>query len=227
MIRALTEMTSGQGDEKWRRAQPFGPARIRVCRNGLHPQLRVECQPDWLLHMTQTFTLIDDHIVLDIDFHFPHPTLLRKTGPTRGNTFNPEGLNLIFDTHSAGTVAYDIPYGISEYTKPGLSYFCPLSTLWLQHGSQGGFAVSSQTGEQAFSANLDKGIVTLYMGASTTSGPIRNVRLTYKQKNNVSHEEAWYSEPFHGTYHHQYYGTPSRKGIQSHAGAIRHYHHPP
>ena len=138
-----------------------------------------------------------------IDFHFPHPTLLRKTGPTKGNTFNPEGLSLIFDTHVPGTVAYDIPYGISEYAKPGLSYFCPLSALWLQHGSQGGFAVSPQTGEQAFCADLDKGTMTLYMGASTTSGPIRNVGLTYKKKNDVSHEEAWYSEPFHGTYHHR------------------------
>lgn len=203
MIRPLAEVTSGRGDEEWRSARPFGPVRIRACHSGLHPQLQIECQPDWLLHMSQTFTLLDDHIVLDIDFHFPHPTLLRKTGPTKGNTFNPEGLSLIFDTHVPGTAAYDIPYGISEYTKPGLSYFCPLSALWLQHGSQGGFAVSPQTGEQAFCADLDKGTMTLYMGASTTSGPIRNVGLTYKKKNDVSHEEAWYSEPFHGSYHHR------------------------
>ena len=63
--------------------------------------------------------------------------------------------------------------------------------------------VSPQTGEQAFGANLDEGTITLYLGASTTSGPIRNVGLKYIEKNNVWHEPAWYSEPFHGEYHHR------------------------
>ena len=52
--------------------------------------------------------------------------------------------------------------------------------------------------------------MTLYLGASTTSGPIRNVGLSYKGKNNIEHEAAWYSEPFHGAYRHRILLQPYR-----------------
>jgi len=71
----------------------------------------------------------------------------------------------------------------------------------MQNG-EGGILVSPQTGEQAFSVNVDEGTMKVYMGASTTSGPIRNVGLTFRSKTDVDHETAWYLEPFHGTYHH-------------------------
>lgn len=203
MIHPLAEMNDGKGDDQWRPAQEYGTPRIAVCTSSLYPQLRIERQPDWLVHTTEIYTLMPGKVLLDICFDFPHPTLVRKQGKPSSFSFSPEGLDLLLRTHAKGTVAYDIPYGISEYAEPGVSYFCPLTTLWLQHGAQGGLMVSPQTGEQAFSADLDRGQITLYMGASTTSGPIRDVGLTYKAKNEVNHELAWYAEPFHGQYRHR------------------------
>ena len=202
-IKALAEMTDGKGDDEWRAAKPYGKARLSVSKDGLHPQLKVERQLDWLVHEVETYTIVDKYVIADVYFTFPHPTLVRKEGKVKGNTFNPEGLSLIFRTGKAGHVIYDIPYGVSTYEKLGLSYFCPLSTLWFQHEKGDGLMISPQTGEQAFSSNLDNGEITLYMGASTTSGPIRDVGMTYREKNNMKHEPAWYAEPFHGTYHHR------------------------
>lgn len=200
-IKALAEMTGGKGDGEWRAAKEYGTPRISI-RKALYPQLRVERQLDWLVHVQQTYTIVNNQVVCDIRFVFPHPTLIRKEGATKGNTFDPRGLNLVFNTHQKGEVYYDIPFGTSHYDQPGISYFCPLSTCFIQH-EEGGFVVSPQTGEQAFSVNTDQGEMTLYLGASTTSGPIRDVGLTFKDKTTVQHESAWYSEPFHGEYHHQ------------------------
>ena len=77
-----------------------------------------------------------------------------------------------------------------------------MSTCFLQHENSG-LVVSPQTGEQAFAVNTDNGEMTLFLGASTSSGPIRDVGLTFTDKTTVKHEHAWYSEPFHGEYHHQ------------------------
>ena len=52
--------------------------------------------------------------------------------------------------------------------------------------------------------DADAGKVTLYLGASTTSGPIRDVGLTFRTPTEVDHESAWYAEPFHGRYHHRF-----------------------
>ncbi|MDO4424039.1 MAG: hypothetical protein Q4C08_04565, partial [Pseudomonadota bacterium] len=200
-IKALAEVTSGKEDDEWRDAKEYGSPRISI-REGLHPQLRVERQLDWLVHVQQTYTLINNQVACDIRFVFPHPTLVRKTGDVKVITFDPRGLNMVFKTHRPGEVYYDIPFGTSHYNQPGISYFCPLSTCFIQH-SDGGLVVSPQTGEQAFSVNTDNGEMTLYLGASTTSGPIRDVGLTFTDKTTVKHEPAWYSEPFHGEYHHQ------------------------
>lgn len=201
-IKALAEMTSGKGDGEWRDAKEYGTPRISVQTQGIYPQLRIERQLDWLVHVQQTYTLINGQAACDIRFVFPHPTLIRKEGTVKGNTFDPRGLNMVFSTHKKGEVYYDIPFGTSHYNEPGTSYFCPLSTCFIQH-EKGGLVVSPQTGEQAFSVNTDNGEMTLYLGASTTSGPIRDVGLSFKDKTTVQHEPAWYSEPFHGEYHHQ------------------------
>lgn len=200
-IKALAEITSGKGDGEWRDAKEYGTPRISV-QDGLYPQLRIERQLDWLVHVQQTYTLINGQVACDIRFVFPHPTLVRKTGDFNVITFDPRGLNMVFRTHQKGEAYYDIPFGTSHYNQPGISYFCPLSTCFLQH-EQNGFVVSPQTGEQAFSVNTDTGEMTLYLGASTSSGPIRDVGLTFKDKTTVQHEHAWYSEPFHGEYRHQ------------------------
>lgn len=202
-IKALAEMNMGKGDDTWRQAKAYGGQRISVSTDGLYPQLRIEWQPDWLVHLQQTFTLKRDHVICDMHFEFPHPTLVRKEGAVTHSTFNPEGLNLIVKTGTGGKVGYDIPFGISEYSLEGLSYFCPLTSLWLQCGNHEGMLISPQTGEQAFSANLTNGTMKVYLGASTTSGPISAVNLAFRDKTNVSQEEAWYAEPFQGGYNHR------------------------
>ncbi|MDO4949113.1 MAG: hypothetical protein Q4E55_02955 [Bacteroidales bacterium] len=200
-VKALTEMTQGMGDETWRQAVAYGKPRTAVCTNQLAPQLKIDLQPDWLVHLRLLCTIDHGCVSLDLDYDFPHPTLVRHDGAATGNTFNPEGLNLIIRSGKPCKVGYDIPFGISEYDKPGTSYFCALSTCFMQH-AHNGIMVSPQTGEQAFAVNTDEGWMKVYMGASTTSGPIRNVGLTFKNPTDVDHEPAWYSEPFHGRYHH-------------------------
>ena len=64
--------------------------------------------------------------------------------------------------------------------------------------------LSPATGEQAFSVDSDKGELTLYLGASTTSGPIREMGLDIVSPTVVNHDMEWYAEPFHGIYEHKY-----------------------
>ncbi len=201
-LKALAEMSRGKGDGAWRDAKPYGKARIAT-RNTIYPQLRVESQIDWLIHMQQTFTLLPDRVLCDINFIFPHPTLVRKDGARDGVSFDPQGLTLQFNTGIQGKVYYDIPFGISPHKMDGLSYFCPLSTGIFQFDKSGGFMVTTGTGEQAFYTNPAKGELGIYLGASTTTGPIRDVGMTFIDKTTIDHEPAWYAEPFHGTYHHQ------------------------
>jgi len=205
-IKALAEVSKGKGDDIWRNAKAYGKARI-TSREALYPQLRIEHQIDWLIHMQQTFTLLSDRVICDMNFTCPHPTLIRKSsefkGWVRGTTFNPEGLKLQFKTYKKGKVLYDIPFGISPHKMEGLSYLCMLRTGIFQFDTGGGFVVATGTGEQALYTIPEEGELGLYLGASTTSGPIRDVGLTIKEKTNVRHEDAWYSEPFHGTYNHK------------------------
>ena len=50
--------------------------------------------------------------------------------------------------------------------------------------------VTSGTGEQAFYANPKEGELGLYIGASTTSGPIRDVKPIFVDKTTIDHEPA-------------------------------------
>lgn len=200
-LKALAEMNDGKGDELWRAAQAYGTPRISV-RTGYRPQLRIEHQLDWLLHVQQIYTIAEGRVIGDVVFDFPHPTVLRREPEPKWN-FSPEGLNLTFTIGMQGETWFDIPYGISHYPEAGISYHCPLSTLFYQD-KQGGWVISPQSGEQAFKVDADTGQVTLYLGASTTSGPIRDVGLTFKTPTEVDHEPAWYAEPFHGRYHHRF-----------------------
>jgi hypothetical protein len=202
-IKALAEMSGGKGDNEWRDAKPYSNARISV-RNTIYPQLRVEKQIDWLVHMQQTFTLLPDRVISDVDFFFPHPTLISKEGEIKQMKFDPRGLTLQFKTGKQGKVYYDIPFGISPHQTDSLSYFCALSTGIFQFNAGGGFMISTGTGEQAFYTDSRKGEVGLYLGASTTSGPIRDVGMTIVNKGSVKHEPAWYLEPFHGAYKHSF-----------------------
>ena len=196
-------MSCGKGDDEWRDAVAYGKTKFSV-RKALYPQLRIEKQIDWLVHMQQTFTLFPDRVLCDINFVFPHPTLLRKDEKISGNyTFDPRGLTFQINTGKPGKVFYDMPFGISPHNSEGLSYFCPLSTGIFQFNDGGGLMISINSGEQAFYANPEKGEFGFYMGASTTSGPIRNVGMTFVNKTMVDHELAWYAEPFHGSYSHR------------------------
>ena len=212
-LKALAEMADGIGDDKLRDAVPYGKSRISI-RQALYPQLRIEKQIDWLVHMQQIFTLLPDRILCENNFTFPHPTILKKEVKTNVNTerwnlgFNPEGLNLRFTSTKPGEVFYDIPFGISPHTLKDLSYFCSLSLGIFQFTAGGGFMISTGTGEQTYFTNSGEGTIGLYLGSSTTSGPIRNVGMKMVSETRVDHEPAWYSEPFHGTYTHKFMFYP-------------------
>jgi len=201
LVKALAEVTQGKDDAAWRPAAPYGPVRTEVRTLNGAQQLRILRQPDWQVHLEQIFTLRDGNIACDLSFTFPNPCLVRQHGEFQGRKYLPGGLDLVLKTFRSGTPWFDIPFGISQGTD-GVSYLCPLSTCFLQQ-EDGGIVVSPQTGEQAFRVDAEKGEITVYLGSSTTSGPIHDVGLTFDSPTHVTHEPAWYSEPFHGTYTHR------------------------
>ncbi|MDA3863250.1 MAG: hypothetical protein PF689_05205, partial [Deltaproteobacteria bacterium] len=206
MLKPLTEMVLGVGDENWRKAKPFGAERVMIY-NGLYPQLRLEKQIDWLVHMQQIFTLLPDRILCSVNFTFPHPTVLRENGKPekeQSNHFQPGGLNLRFNSFEPGKVFYTIPFGTTPHSLEEQSYFCSLHTGIFQFKDGGGFMITNGTGEQAFFTNPAEGQIGVYLGASVCSGPIRNVEMDIVNNILVNHEPAWYAEPFHGTYNHNF-----------------------
>ena len=201
MVRALAEVTDGTNDDEWRPNSPYGPVRTCTRRLDGAVQLRILSQPDWQVHLERVFTIRRGEIVCDMEFTFPNPCLVRQEGAFKGRRYFPGGLDLVLRTFGEGKPYFDIPYGISEGVG-GVSYLCPLSTCFLQQES-GGVIVSPQTGEQAFKVDAESGEITVYLGSSTTSGPIHDVGLSFDTPTHVSHEPAWYSEPFHGEYRHR------------------------
>lgn len=196
MIKALAEMRIGEGNDKWREAKQYGATRTKVCGS----ELIVDRQLDWLLHMRQHFIIEKGRVVCNIDFTAPHPTIIRRLGK-EGSSFDPRGLDLIINTGKPCKTVFDIPFGLSEYTKGGEGHFCLLSMCALE-SADGGVIIKPRTGEQGFSVNADKGEMTLYLGASTSSGPVKDVALEFVTPVNVYQEQSWTLEPFHGTHSH-------------------------
>lgn len=205
ILKPLAEMSLGVGDSLWRKAVPFGDARVSV-REGLYPQLRIEKQIDWLVHIQQIFTLLPDRVLCKVDFDFPHPTVLRETESKENSlsAFHPGGLNLRFKVEQPGSVFYNIPFGTSPHLLNEQSYFCTLHSGIFQQEQGGGFMITAGTGEQAFFTNPSAGEMGFYAGASTASGPIRKVGMEIVSDIRVEHEPAWYLEPFHGFYEHAF-----------------------
>lgn len=195
-IKALAEMKTGEGNDKWREAKQYGATHTKVCGS----ELVVDRQLDWLLHMRQHFVIEQGRVVCNISFTAPHPTIIRRLG-AEARSFDPRGLDLVIATGKPCKTIFDIPFGLSEYTKGGEGHFCLLNMCALE-GADGGLIVTPRSGEQGFSVDADKGEMTLYLGASTVSGPVKDVTLTFVTPVNVKQEQSWYLEPFHGTYNH-------------------------
>lgn len=204
LIKALAHMDYGEGDSDWRTSAKYGPVRTYVNTAGIHPRLKMEWQPDWLMHVSAVFTITGAEVECEMTVDFPHPSVIRREGMDLKRTnFRPEGLNLVVKSGQPCTLGYDIPFGISEMSREGLSYFCPLTSCFLNYGNRG-LLFCPQTGEQAFSLNADTGELTLFLGASTTSGPIREMGLEMEGLTRVKHDFEWYAEPFHGSYRHKF-----------------------
>lgn len=215
MIKPLAEIMRGDSIKGWRKSEPYGGSRVSV-REGLYPQLRVEKQIDWLVHMHQIFTLLPDRILCEVDFTFPHPTLVRDTDSYKSNfdMFQPGGLKLQFNSARPGKAYYNIPFGTSPHLLEDQSYFCTLHSGIFQHNEGGGFMITMGTGEQAFFTTPSTGEMGVFIGASTASGPIKNVGMDIVSDVEVVHEPAWYAEPFHGTYEHRFMLFPFEEGWQ-------------
>lgn len=215
-IRVLAEIVRGdQSEYTWRDAEQYGPTRIAVNTDGLYPRLRIDRQIDWLVHMQQVFTLLPDRVYFTTDFDFPHPTLVRETGKANSSNlsiFQPGGLNLRITAGEAGRVYYNIPYGSSPHLMDSLSYFCSLHSGILEAESGAGYILTGGTGEQAYFTNPLEGVLGVYMGASTASGPVKDAGLEIVSDIRVNHEESWYAEPFHGKYHHNFMLLPYSEG---------------
>ena len=207
-------MKDGEGDDKWRDTKQYGATRTKVCGS----ELIIDRQLDWLLHMRQHFVIESGRVVCNIAFTAPHPTIIRRVGG-EAKSFDPRGLDLIINTGKPCKTVFDIPFGLSEYTKGGEGHFCLLNMCALE-SADGGLIVTPRTGEQGFSVDADKGEMTLYLGASTVGGPIKDVTLTFVTPVNVSQEKAWYHEPFHGTYNHTIL-FDTYKGTWQQSGALQ------
>ena len=184
-LKALAEMKDGDGNREWRNAKQYGATRTKVCG----AELVIDRQIDWLLHMRQHFKIENGRILCDISFTAPHPTIIRRVGGA-ARSFDPRGLDLVIRTGKACKTIFDIPFGITEYTKPGESHYCLLNICALEN-NDGGLVVMPRTGEQGFSVDADKGEMTLYLGASTVGGPIKDVTLKFITPVNVKQEAAW------------------------------------
>ena len=214
-VKALAYMDAGELAEEWRESGQYGQVRTSVCLDGIYPKMKMEWQPDYLVHVCQIITLKDRSLECSMTFEFPHPTVVRKVFIDGGRTnFRPEGLDLVVDTSEPCHVGYDIPFGISEISRPGMSYLCALTSCFLNF-ENGGLLVCPGTGEQAFSLNADEGRLTMFLGTSTTSGPIREMGLTIPDQTTAIHDFEWYAEPFHGTYTHKYSIIPFERDWQN------------
>lgn len=213
-IKALAEMKEGDGNREWRDAKQYGATRIKVCGS----EMVIDRQLDWLLHMRQHFVIEQGQVVCNISFTAPHPTIIRRLG-AKARSFDPRGLDLVIATGKPCKTIFDNPFGLSEYTKGGEGHFCLLNMCALE-SADGGLIVTPRTGEQGFSVDADKGEMTLYLGASTVSGPIKDVTLNFVTPVNVKQEAAWYLEPFHGTYNHTIV-FDSYKGSWQKSGALQ------
>ena len=213
LIKALTHMDYGQGDAEWRPSRPYGPVRTAVSLSGLYPRLRLEWQPDYLVHVQQIYTIKEDRVDCSMTVECPHPVVIRREGMDLKRTnFRPEGLDLVVRAGRSCTLGYDIPFGISEMTPEDKIWFCPLSSCFLNFADgdgpnlagSDGLLLCPRTGEQAFSLDASRGELTLFLGASTTSGPIREMGLSMPEPTTAVHDFEWYAEPFHGAYRHDF-----------------------
>lgn len=213
-LKPLAHIAAGESVDYWREAKQYGATRTKVCGS----ELIVDRQIDWLLHLRQHFTIEQGRVVCNISLTSPHPVLIRRIGE-RARSFDPRGFDLIISSGKACKTIFDIPFGITEYDKSGEGHFCMLSIAALEDRS-GGVVVLPRTGEQGFSVDADKGEMTLYLGASTQTGPVKEVVPEFISHTNVKQESAWPLEPFHGTYNHTivldtYSGKWSESGVLS------------
>lgn len=208
----LSHISKGDPVGYWREAKQYGSTRTKVCGS----ELVVDRQIDWLLHMRQHFVIEQGRVLCNISFTTLHPLLIRRKG-AKARSFDPRGLDLKISCGTPCKTIFDIPFGVTEYDKGGEGHFCLLSLAALE-SAEGGIVVAPCTGEQGFSVDADRGDMTLYLGASTQSGPVKEVVPEFISKTNVKQENAWQLEPFFGTYNHKivldtYKGRWSDRGI--------------
>lgn len=211
-IKPLAYISRGDAVDYWREAKQYGATRIKACGS----ELVVDRQIDWLLHMRQHFAIEQGRVVCNISFTTLHPLLIRRNGE-KARSFDPQGLDLRINYGEACRTIFDIPFGVTEYEKGGEGHFCLLSLAALE-SSNGGVVVAPCTGEQGFSVNADKGAMTLYLGGSTQSGPVKEVVPEFVTNTYVKQESAWQLEPFFGTYNHKiildtYKGKWNEQGV--------------
>ena len=217
-VKLLAEMVYAQKHlEGWHKAIPHGPTRISICKNDLNPKIIVDRQVDWSVHLRQEYELKNDHIACKWNFFMYYPTLIRRDGEIAPNNkeqvFMPEGLMARLESNESGKCFYDVPYGITDNISPNPFYVCMQNFALLQQNQKGVMMVA-KTGNQAVGVNETKGSLTLAMGASNASGPIRNPYMKVKE-NSVAHEECFYAEPFNGEYSHEFAIYPFEGSWQS------------
>lgn len=195
-LKPLSHIAAGESVNYWRDAKQYGATRIKSCGS----EMIVDRQIDWLLHMRQHFAIEQGRVVCNITFTSLHPLLIRRLGE-KARSFDPRGLDLKINYGRTCNTVFDIPFGVTEYDKGGDGHFCMLSIAALE-SDEGGIVVAPCTGEQAFTVSADKGEMTLYLGASTQSGPVKEVVPEFISATNVKQESAWQLEPFFGRYNH-------------------------
>ena len=169
-----------------------------------YPQLKIAMRLDWNIMFVETFSILDDVVLCNMEFEFLRPTLIGE------GDWNPNGLIFGVQSKNKGTIYYDIPFGVVAHQNPKESFIPALRFATLQD-EESGVAIISKSGNHSFKVSGDNGFIGIGLGASTLGGPARPALLDVdRAKSSVLHYNNWEYEYFNGKYQSEFFIYPYR-----------------
>lgn len=174
------------------------------------PELIIYKQVDWCIHLTQTYTLVNDYIQCSWEFDFTKPLYL---GRIDSGQFDPEGIKAVLTLNPAtgakgAEIWYDSPFAIPRHENRSASYLTAYTFALLQSSADGA-AIVSTAGAQSFWANAESGKLGLCLGSSTLGAPASPTDMEVSRENRTwEHFDTWDREVFFGKYKHTFVIKP-------------------
>lgn len=169
-----------------------------------YPQLKIAMRLDWNIMFVETFALLDDFVLCNMEFEFLRPTLVG------GGDWDPNGLIFGVQSKNKGIIYYDIPFGVVAHQNPKESFIPALRFSTLQN-EESGVAIISKSGNHSFKVSGNNGFIGIGLGASTLGGPARPALLDVdRAKGSVFHYNNWEYEYLNGKYQSEFFVYPYR-----------------